>query len=115
MYSARFTADAIENIRALDNGVRNALRKAIQEKVLGDPTGCSEELSEPLAGFRSFHFGDCRLVYRVYEDWQAIAVVGVGLKSDDRESDIYKRLEKLAHGGRLADRLLATIKLFSAP
>ena len=113
MYIAKFTDDAIANIKALDKGVRNSVRKAIEEKVLRDPTGCSEELSEPLAGFRSFHFGEYRLVYRVYEDLKAIAVVGIGVKSADPESDIYKRLERLADSGRLADRFLARIRLFS--
>jgi mRNA-degrading endonuclease RelE of RelBE toxin-antitoxin system len=113
LYQAKFTDDAIENIRGLKKGVRNSLRKAIEEKVLRDPGGCSEELSGPLAGFRSFHFGDYRLVYRVYADLQTIAVVGVGLKSGDLASDIYKRLERLAYSGKLADRFLARVRLFS--
>jgi len=113
LYEAKLTDDAIANIRGLKKGLRNSLRKAIEQRVLRDPTGCSEELSEPLAGFRSFHFGDYRLVYRVYADLQTIAVVGVGLRSGDPASDIYKRLERLAYSGRLADRFLARIRLFS--
>ena len=54
-------------------------------------------------------------MYRIYEDLNAIAVVGVGKETNDPSSDVYKRLESLAHSGKLADTVLRTLRLFSSP
>ena len=115
MYIAKFTRKAVEDIKGLPKNTRRALKKEFEEIILKDPAGCSDELTEPLAGFRSFHFRDYRIVYRIYEDLNAIAVVGVGKKTNDSGSDVYKRLEKLANSGKLADTVLRTLRLFSSP
>lgn len=115
MYVLKFTSDALGNINALPKNVRNALKRELRDKVQTDPVRCSLELSEPLKGYRSFHFGKYRVVFRVYEDLAAIAVVGVGEKIPSSQSDIYKRLERLAKRGKLADTLLSTLKMFSNP
>ena len=115
MYIAQFTPEAVEDIRKLPKNVRNALKKAFEETLLKDPVGCSAELTEPLAGFRSFHFRNYRVIYRVYEDLSAIAIVGIGEKSSNPHSDVYKKLENLATTGKLADTVLKTLRLFSAP
>jgi len=108
-YAAKFTAYALEDVKALPRNTRNALKRELLT-LLGDPAGGSEELGEPLAGFRSFHFRDYRVVFRIYEDLNAIAVVGIGDKSTAEGA--YKRLELLASTGKLADSVLATLKLF---
>ena len=106
MYDLRFTADAVSDIKRLPKNIRNSLRGKLEKTVQKDPSRCSQLLAEPLAGFRSFHFGNYRVVFRVYEDLKAIAVVGVGAKSGDRHAEIYKRLENLANTGKLADFVL---------
>ncbi len=113
MYIAQFIPEAVQNIRDLPKNTKNALKKEFRKRLLNDPINCSEPLAEPLIGFRSFHFGNYRVVYRVYEDRKAIAVVGVGKKTTDPGSDIYKRLERLANSGQLADNVLRTLRLFS--
>ena len=115
MYTAKFTPEAVEDVRNLPKHVRNVLKKEFEKTILKDPVGCSDALTEPLAGFRSFHFRDYRVVYRIYQDLNAIAVVGVGGKSSYRHSDVYKKLEKLASTGKLADTVLKNLRLFSAP
>jgi len=115
VYAARFTSEALDNVRDLPKNTRNALKKEFQKKILKEPAGCAEELTGQPAGFRSFHFREYRVVYRVYEDLRAIAVVGIGRKHKDASSDIYRRLEDLAHSGKLADSILRTLRLFSSP
>jgi len=114
LFVVKFTKDAVEDIKALPRNIKNALRKQLEKKVQRDPIGCSQELTEPLAGFRSFHFGDYRVIYKVYENMKAVAVVGVGEKKGDHHAEIYKRLENLAKTGKLADSVLRTMRFFSS-
>ena len=115
MYIAKFTQQAVADVRRLPKNTRTSLKKEFEKTILKDPSGCSEGLTEPLADFRSFHFREYRIVYRIYEDRNAIAVVGVGKKTPDPSSDVYKRLENLASSGRLADTVLRTLRLLSSP
>ena len=115
MYVAKFTPQAVADIRRLPKNTRTSLKKEFEKTILKDPSGCSEGLTEPLADFRSFHFREYRIVYRIYEDRNAIAVVGVGKKTPDPSSDVYKRLENLASSGKLADAVLRTLRHLSSP
>jgi len=115
LYIAKFSPEAVAQIKLLPRNTRKALQKEFGRVILKDPAGCSEELTEPLAGFRSFHFREYRIVYRIYEDLNAIAVVSVGKKTNDPSSDVYKRLESLASSGKLADAVLRTLRLLSSP
>lgn len=114
MYDAKFIPEAVDDVKKLPKNIRSALKRAFEKTILRDPLGCSVQLNEPLAGFRSFHFGNYRVVYRVFEDLRAIAVVGVGEKDAHHHSDVYKRLESLANAGKLADTVLKTLRLFPA-
>ncbi len=113
MFAAKFTAAALEDVRRLPKNVRNALKKEFSRSLLRDPVACSEALGEPLAGFRSYHFGKYRVVFKVYQDLSAIAVVGLGKKSS--KPSVYDKLEKLAATGKLAEKFLAAVKLVSGP
>ena len=115
MYVAKFTPQAVADIRSLSKNTRTSLKKEFEKTILKDPAGCSEDLTEPLAGFRSFHFREYRIVYRIYEDLNTIAVVGVGKKTNDLGSDVYKRLESLVSSGKMADTVLRTLRLLSSP
>jgi hypothetical protein len=63
--------------------------------------------------FLSFHYGDYRVVYRVFADIKTFSVVGAGKKHKDHRTDFYKRLEALARKGRLADAVLETYRTIS--
>lgn len=89
--------------------------KAINEKVAQDPLGCSTELREPLDGWRSFHFRNYRVVFKVYEDLLAIAIGGIGERLPQSQSDVYKHLEAIAAEGKLANRVLIALRGFSVP
>ncbi len=115
MYRAQFTSAAIQNLKDLPKSVRRTIKSDLQQKVVKDPFGCSEELSRALTGFRSFHFGPYRIVYRVFDDFKIIAIVGIGMKTGDPETDIYTRLEKLSGVGKLSDRFLKGLRFFSQP
>ena len=93
--------------------VRKALKKEFQKKIHVDPISCSEELSGILGDFRSFHYRDYRVVYRVFADIRTVSAVGLGKKSKDHRTDLYKRLEALAKKGRLADAVLETYRTIS--
>jgi mRNA-degrading endonuclease RelE of RelBE toxin-antitoxin system len=109
VYIPKFTSDAIADIKLLPKNVRNALRKELEKVVLKNPVGCSEALTGPLLHFRSFHFRDYRVIYRVFEDLKAVAFVGVGKKNAEHYAEIYKKLESLVQAGKLADSLLESL------
>ena len=109
MFVLKFTG--LADVKALPKNVKNALKKELIKKVSKDPNGCSEKLSGPLNEFRSFHFGKHRVVYRVFEDLGAVAIVGIGAHS--ASADIYRRLEALVGTGRVAESLLVSLRGFS--
>ena len=113
LYRSVFTDDALKDVKKLPKNVRNALKKKFEKKIHVNPFNCSEELSGILWHYRSFHYGNYRVVYRVFEDIRAVAVVGLGKKDKDHRTDLYKRLEDLAKRGRLADAVLETYRSIS--
>jgi mRNA-degrading endonuclease RelE of RelBE toxin-antitoxin system len=113
VYCSKFTDDALANVKALPKNVRNSLKKEFERKLHVDPIGCSDPLGGDLGQFRSFHYEDYRVVFRVFEDIRAIAVVGIGKKDADHHAEIYKHLENLARSGRLAETVLETYRSLS--
>jgi len=108
LYRSKFTDEAIVDLKKLPKNIRNALKTEFEKKIHIDPIGCSEELMGPLKDFRSFHLEQYRVVYRVFEDLETIAVVGIGQKDDSHQAEIYKQLETLAQSGQLAKAVLDT-------
>lgn len=106
MYRSEFTDDALEDLRRLPKNVRNRLKQEFLKKIHRDPVGCSEPLSGLLENFRSFHFGDYRVVYRVFEELKAVAVVAIGEKDRSHRAEVYEHLESLAKTGKLAAAVL---------
>jgi mRNA-degrading endonuclease RelE of RelBE toxin-antitoxin system len=92
---------------------RSCSRKSFKKKIHVNPFNCSEELSGILGHYRSFHYGDYRVVYRVFEDIRVVSVVGLGRKNTDHRTDLYTRLEGLAKRGRLAQAVLETYRAIS--
>lgn len=113
MYTLKFTAEAIADIKGLPKGSKNSLKAELTGKLAVDPEGCSMALRDSLDGFRSFHWRSYRIVFGIFEDLKAIAVVGVGKKDHDPDLNIYRRLEAAAERGALADKVLSTIRGFS--
>jgi mRNA-degrading endonuclease RelE of RelBE toxin-antitoxin system len=110
VFAAKFTSGAVADIKALPKHVRRSLRKQIENIVLKNPIECSEELTGPLARFRSFHYLEYRVIYKVFPEINAIAVVGVGKKNADHYAKIYKQLELLVEAGKLADSFLENLR-----
>ena len=78
-----------------------------------DPVGCSHELHGDLQGYRSFKWKQYHVVYKVFDDPLAIAVVGVGLRSSPSAQNIYRKLEALARTGELAQGVLFSLRGFT--
>jgi mRNA-degrading endonuclease RelE of RelBE toxin-antitoxin system len=114
VYCSKFTPEALDNIKKLPKKVRNALKKEFEKTLHVDPIGCSVPLSGPLEHFRSFHFGEYRVIFQVFEDLEAIAVAGVGKKDSHHHAEIYKQLENLARSGKLAATVLETYRSLSS-
>jgi mRNA-degrading endonuclease RelE of RelBE toxin-antitoxin system len=113
LYELYFTEDGMADVRALPRNTRNSLKKLLIQRLASDPQGHSTELKSPLEAFRSLHWKKYRIVFKVYEELRAIAIVGVGERQPQTTSDLYRRLEKLAAQGRLAERVMATLRGFS--
>jgi mRNA-degrading endonuclease RelE of RelBE toxin-antitoxin system len=111
-YRIQFTADGLKDAKNLPKGIRNSLAKELKNKLAKDPMQCSEELREPLAGWRSFHCGKYRVIFKLYERIKLIAVAGIGQHSSQATQDIYRKLESLAKRGRLAEDILAALRGF---
>lgn len=114
-YKLQFTDDGLADVKSLPKSVRNSLAKELKNKLAKDPTHCSEPLRDPLAGWRSFHSGRYRIIFRIYEDLNVVAIAGIGKHSSHASQDIYRRLEALAQRGELAKSILAGLRGFSSP
>ena len=79
-----------------------------------NPLACSEELTGPLCGFRSYHHEEYRVIFKVFPELNQIAVVGVSKKNADHYAEIYKQLESIATAGKLADGFLSNLRMFSS-
>jgi mRNA-degrading endonuclease RelE of RelBE toxin-antitoxin system len=114
VYVLKFTSDAVADIKTvIPKHLKGPLQKELLEKVATDPVGCSHELQEDLAGYRSFTWQEYRVVYKIYDDVLAIAVVGVGLHSPQSAENIYRKLEVLARTGELAQGVLFSLRGFT--
>jgi mRNA-degrading endonuclease RelE of RelBE toxin-antitoxin system len=114
LYVLKFTGSAVADIKALiPKHLKGPLQKDLLEKVAIDPLGCSKELHRELSGYRSFTWQSYRVVYRVFDDLLAIAVVGVGLLSPQSAENIYRKLEVLARTGELAQGVLFSLRGFT--
>ena len=112
MYTPKFTPAAIGNIRALRKNVKNGLKAAIADSLCPDPEGSSRALRDALSEFRSFHWRDYRVVFKIDEDLKALAIVGVGKKTRDPGEGFYRHLEIAAQNGELAEKVLQTLRTF---
>ena len=114
MFVLKFTDFGLADVRTLPKNVKNSLKKELRNKVAQNPEACSEELHGPLKDYRSFHFRGYRVVYRIFHQLKAVAIVGIGTHSGDARADIYRRLEVLAGSGKVAESVLLSLRGFSA-
>ena len=113
MYTLKLTEHGLADVKALPKNVRNSLKKALQQKIAVDPEFHSIALRQPLNDLRSFHWGRYRVIFKVVEELSTVVIAGVGERSPQSRSNIYRRLEALAAKGRLAEGILATLRGFS--
>jgi mRNA-degrading endonuclease RelE of RelBE toxin-antitoxin system len=111
-YTLKFTDEGRDDVRSLLKATRNWLKKELRA-LEADPIGCSFELHSPLQGYRSFHCGEYRAIFMVFEHLKAVSIVAVGKHSSQPDEDVYKHLETLAKEGKLAEKLLISIRGFS--
>ena len=114
MYVLQFTGDAVTDLKTvIPKHLKGPLKKELLEKVASDPVDCSHELHGDLQGYRSFTWQQYRVVYKVFDDPPAVAVVGVGLRSPQSAQNIYRKLEALARTGELAQGVLFSLRGFT--
>jgi mRNA-degrading endonuclease RelE of RelBE toxin-antitoxin system len=114
VYVLKFNSDAVADVKTvIPKHLKGPLRKELLEKVAADPVGCSHELHGDLEGYRSFTWQEYRVVYKVFDDLLAVAVVGVGLRSPQSTENIYRKLEVLARTGELAQGVLFSLRGFT--
>lgn len=114
MYVLKFTGNAVADIKTIiPKHLKGPLKKELLEKVARDPLACSHELQGTLEGYRSFVWQQYRVVYKVFSDLLAVAVVGVGLRSPQSAENVYRKLEVLARTGELAQGVLFSLRGFT--
>jgi len=113
-YLVRFTVEGLEDVKGLPRNARNRLKKEIPERIGQDPNGCSDPLRPPLEKYRSCHIGEYRVVFYVADDIRSVAIAGIGKHSKQASKDIYKRLETVVSQGKLAEKILAALRGFTA-
>jgi addiction module RelE/StbE family toxin len=113
-YELKFTRDAVADLKTIiPKHLKGPLRKQLLAKVATDPVSCSHELHQELEGYRSFTWQDYRIVYKIFDDLRAVAVVGVGPRSAQSVESVYRRLERLARTGELAQGILFSLRGFT--
>ena len=113
-YILKFTVGAVADIKTIiPKHLKGPLRKELIAKVATDPVACSHEFHHELVGYRSFTGQEYRIVYKIFHDLRAIAVVGVGLRSAQSSENVYRRLERLARTGELAQGMLFSLRGFT--
>ena len=114
MYELKFISAAVAGIKAvIPKSLKGPLKKELLKTVASEPRGCSHELRDDLAGYRSFTWRKYRVVYKIFEDLRTVAIVGVGLRSPQSADNIYRKLELLARAGELAQGVLFSIRGFT--
>jgi mRNA-degrading endonuclease RelE of RelBE toxin-antitoxin system len=110
VYAIKFTGDGVRDLKSLPKNARNRLKKEVQSKLAKDPSACSDELRSPLQDWRSFHSGKYRVIFKLYSQPKVMVIAGIGEHSRRPERDIYRRLEVLVKQGKLAEKILATLR-----
>ena len=108
-YALKLTQEGRADVLTLPKAARNWLRKELRA-VEADPYKCSSPLREPLAQYRSFHCGKYRVLYMVFDDLQTVSIVAVGKHDSKPAADVYKKLETLVKQGKLAEKLMISIR-----
>ena len=113
-YVLKFTGDAVADLKTIiPKHLKGPLRKQLLAKVSTDPVACSHELHQELTGYRSFTWQEYRIVYKIFDHLRTVAVVGVGLRSPQSSENIYRRLERLARTGELAQGVIFSLRGFT--
>ncbi len=111
MYRILFTPEGKQDVDALPKKVKNSLKKELK-KLAADPHRGSLALREPLEAWRSYHWRNYRIIFMPSADTETIAVAAVGKRLPQSKLDVYRKLERLASEGKLAQKILAAIRGF---
>ena len=66
-----------EDIPQLPKRIKNAIKKAIEERLMTDPVSFGKPLRYSLRGHRRLRVGDYRVVYRIDADKKMVVVVAI--------------------------------------
>ena len=115
MYLIRFTDEGLADAARLKKNEKNFLKKEIKDRLEKSPLENSEELQGTLKDYRSAHIENYRVVFKIYEELMAIAIVGIGKHDANAKRDTYQRLGALVNQGKFAEHVMATLRGFSRP
>ncbi|MHB8755643.1 MAG: type II toxin-antitoxin system RelE family toxin [Candidatus Acidiferrales bacterium] len=113
-YPIFFTADAEHDVKSLDGSIKKKLQKALEKKLAINPEGYGISLRGPLAGFWKHKFGSHRIIYRISPEPKAVIVCAVGARRGEDATDVYKKFEKAAAAGKIAEKIAAVLHLLSS-
>lgn len=100
-YRVKLTKQAYDNIRSLERREQVKLQGRLKE-LGGNPNQLGKYLLGPLKGYKSIHFaGRYRIVYKVKKQEVIVLVVGIGIRREGDNQDIYEHLKKLLRSNLL--------------
>lgn len=104
-FSIAFTGDAFGDIQALDETIRNKLKKVLTKKLATDPQSYGLPLRSPLQLYWKHEFAAHRVIYRIYEEKHLVVVCAVGPRKQGDAADVYKQFQALAQTGKVAQQI----------
>ena len=104
-FSIAFTGDAFGDIQALDETIRNKLKKVLTKKLATDPQSYGLPLRSPLQLYWKHEFAAHRVIYRIYEENHLVVVCAVGPRKQGDAADVYKQFQALAQTGKVAQQI----------
>lgn len=108
-FELRYTPDAASAIKGLDGSVRKQLRNVLEKKLAVDPEGYGLPLRGSLASYWKHEFASHRVIYRIYPEYEVVAVCAVGPRKRGDAEDIYNQLNAVIKTGRLAEQVASVL------
>ena len=102
MYKIKLTKTAAENIKKLDNRIKNQIMNKI-ESLKEEPLLSGKPLKGPLKEFRSIRAAGqrYRIIYKVIDTAVVVIIVSVGIRKEGDKKDIYELMKKYIKTGLL--------------
>jgi mRNA-degrading endonuclease RelE of RelBE toxin-antitoxin system len=112
-YSIAFTGDAFRDVKALDGGIRDRLKKVAKKKLAIDPEGHGLPLRSPLHLYWKHEFAGHRVIYRIYEEKRLVVICAVAPRKQGDTEDVYAQFQALAQTGKVAQQIADVLSSFA--